>query len=199
MSMSFNNILLLSALLLTACATSEGPVDSVSQQDGDKTINTTSESDVQKYSEAVTLLGSGQLDKAHEALTDFTEDHPHLAGPWANLALIAIKRNKMGEAEKLLNKALERNPNLAQAYNLMAFIEKNRGNIVKARDLYIKAIELKENYALAHYNLALIYDIYMQDIPKAVAHYQKYMALNKTPDKNTAEWVEQLKASLKKG
>ena len=199
MSMSFNNILLLSVLLLTACATAEGPSEQVSQQDAEKALKTTSESDLQKYRDAITLLGSGQLDKAHEALTEFTEDHPHLAGPWANLALIAIKRNKMGEAEKLLTKALERNPNLAQAYNLMAYIEKSRGNIIKARDLYIKAIELKENYALAHYNLALIYDIYMQDIPKAVAHYQKYMALNKTPDKKTAEWVEQLKASLKKG
>ena len=199
MSMSFNNLLLLSVLLLSACATSEGPSEPVSQQDVDKALKATSESDVQKYREAIALLGNGELDKAHEALTEFTEDHPHLAGPWANLALIAIKRNKMEDAEKLLNKALERNPNLAQAYNLMAYIEKQRGNIVKAKDLYIKAIELKENYALAHYNLALIYDIYIQDIPKAVAHYQKYMALNKTPDKKTAEWIEQLKASLKKG
>ena len=82
---------------------------------------------------------------------------------------------------------------------MMGFIEKQKGNIVKARDYYLRAIEIKDNYALAHYNLALVYDIYIQDIPKAIGHYQKYLALIKRKDQKTAEWVEQLKASMKKG
>ena len=195
----FINIILISSLILSGCATQETQPDNLSPQDIDKALKQTSESDISKYKETLALISSGDLDKAESSLKDFADDQPALAGPWANLALISIKRNKLDEAEKRLQLALARNPEMPQALNLMGYIEKQRGNIIKARDYYIKAIELKDNYALAHYNLALIYDIYIQDVPKAVAHYQKYLALTRYQDKKTAEWLDQLKASLKKG
>lgn len=198
-STSFINIALLSAIILSGCATQESKPDKLSQHNIDKALKETSESDIQRYRDAIALLANGELDKAESALMDFAEDRPELAGPWANLALINIKRNKLDKAEEFAQKALQRNPEMPQAFNLMGYIEKNRGNILKARDFYTKAIEIKENYTIAHYNLALLYDIYIQDIAKAVAHYQKYMALTKHKDKKTADWLDQLKASLKKG
>ena len=199
MSTLFINITLLTALLLSGCATHEDKTKHLSEQDINKALKETSESDIQEYRNALSLLANGKLDKAESALVSFSEDHPELAGPWANLALINIKNNKLEKAEKLLEAALQRNPKMPQAFNLMGFIEKNRGNIIKARVLYTKAIEMKGNYAIAHYNLALLYDIYIQDIPKAIIHYQKYMRLTKNKDKNTAEWLNQLRVSLKKG
>ncbi len=195
----FSNLALLTAIILSGCASQEVKQDELSQQEQDKAIKQTTESDLQKYGEAITLLGNGDLDKARSMLLEFSGERPELAGPWANLGLISIKQNKLDEAEAQLTKALQKNPDLAQAHNLMGYIEKSRGNIIKARDYYIRAVELKDNYALAHYNLALIYDIYIQDINKAIDHYQKYLALIKNKDKQTAEWLDQLKASLKKG
>lgn len=198
-STSFIKIALLSAILLSGCATHESKPDKLSQQDIDKALKETTESDIQKYRDAIALLAQGELVMAKSALIEFTEDRPELAGPWANLALISIKQGKLDKAEALLHKAIERNPKMSQAFNLMGYIEKDRGNILKAKDFYTKAIKLKNNYAIAHYNLALLYDIYIQDIYKAVTHYQKYMALTKHKDKRTADWLGQLKASLKKG
>ena len=186
-------------MFLFGCASHETKPEKLSQQEIDKALKQTTESDIKKYRDAIALLSNGELDRAQAALIEFTEERPELAGPWANLALIEIKQNKLDKAEALLHKALQRNPEMPQALNLMGYIEKNRGNIIKARDFYSKAIEIKDNYALAHYNLALLYDIYIQDIAKAVAHYQKYMALTKYKDKKTADWLDQLKASLKKG
>lgn len=186
-------------LLLAACASQQAPTDTPSQQKIDKAIQSTSSSDIQKYRQAISLLSAGELEKAKLALIEFTEDRPQLAGPWANLGLIYIKQNRPEEAERYLDKAIERNPELAQAYNLKAYIEKSKGNILKSVELYKKAVSLKDNYAIAHYNLALLYDIYIQDIPKAVAHYQKYISLIKKKDKQTADWLEQLRASMKKG
>jgi len=199
MSTSFINTIFISIVLLSGCASQESRPDKLSQQSIDKALKETSESDIEKYRDAIALLGNGKLDKAETALTEFTEDRPELAGPWVNLALINIKRNKLDKAEHLLQQSLQRNPEMPQAYNLLGYIEKSRNNIIKARDHYIKAVELKHNYAIAHYNLALLYDIYIQDIGKAVAHYQKYMALTKYKDKRTADWLDQLKATLKKG
>jgi len=198
MSTSFINILLLTTLFIAGCATDQARPDKLSQQDVDKALKETSQSDILKYREAITFLAKGNLDEAEARLIEFSEERPELAGPYANLALIHIKRNKLELAEQMLSKALQRNPEMPQAYNLMGYIEKNRGNIIKAKDMYSKAIELKNNYALAHYNLALLYDIYIQDISKAVMHYQTYLALTKNQDKITAEWVNQLKASLTK-
>ena len=197
--MLYSNLAVLAAVILSGCASQEVKQDELTQQEQDKAIKQATESDLQKYAEAITLLGNGELDKAKALLLEFTEERPDLAGPWANLGLISIKQDKLDDAEAQLTKAIKRNPDLAQAQNLMGYIEKSRGNIIKARDYYIRAVELKDNYALAHYNLALIYDLYMQDINKAIEHYQKYLALIKNKDKQTAEWLDQLKASLKKG
>ncbi|MDH5445569.1 MAG: tetratricopeptide repeat protein [Gammaproteobacteria bacterium] len=194
----FINTLVIAAIL-TGCATQETQPDKVSAQDIDKALKQTSEADIAKYKEILALINEGKLDKAEAALKDFADDQQALAGPWANLALISIKRNKLEEAEQRLQKALARNPEMPQALNMMGFIEKQKGNIVKARDYYLRAIEIKDNYALAHYNLALVYDIYIQDIPKAINHYQKYLALTKYKDKKTVQWLDQLKASMKKG
>lgn len=197
--MLYSNLAVLAAVIMSGCASQEVKQDELTQQEQDKAIKQATESDLQKYAEAITLLGNGELDKAKALLLEFTEERPDLAGPWANLGLISIKQDKLDDAEAQLTKAIKRNPDLAQAQNLMGYIEKSRGNIIKARDYYIRAVELKDNYALAHYNLALIYDLYMQDINKAIEHYQKYLALIKNKDKQTAEWLDQLKASLKKG
>ena len=199
MSTSFINLVFIPIILLSGCASQESMPDKLSPQSIDQAVKATTESDIEKYRHAITLISSGDLDKAEAELMEFAEDHPELAGPWANLGLISIKRNKLEKAEELLHKALKRNPDMPQAYNLLGFIEKSRNNIIKARDYYIKAVELKSNYTLAHYNLALLYDVYIQDIAKAVAHYQKYMTLIENKDKKTADWLDQLKASLKKG
>ena len=64
---------------------------------------------------------------------------------------------------------------------------------------YKEAIENKNDYAIAHYNLALLYDIYFQDVAKAIPHYEKYMELINNEDKNTADWLEQIKRKTDNG
>lgn len=194
----FTSLLTLS-ILLSACSAPEVRPDSSLRKIDETEINQTSESDIQKYREAINYISTGELEKAYTILLDFSEQHPQLAGPWANLALISIKQNKIPEAESLLNKALQRNPKMPQAHNLMGFIEKQKGNIIKAKEHYEQAVEYKDDYAIAHYNLALLYDIYIQDIAKAIVHYQKYMTLTNNKDKKTATWLEELKSTIKKG
>jgi tetratricopeptide (TPR) repeat protein len=122
-----------------------------------------------------------------------------LAGPYVNLAIIAIQDKNSEEAFKLVNLALNKNPNLAQALNLLAFLEQQEGKIQQAEKHYQDAIKNKDDYAIAHYNIALLYDIYLQDIDKAIVHYERYMKLINNKDKRTADWLEQLKSSKESG
>lgn len=155
------------------------------------------EAEIKLYQQAITYLNENQLDKAESILLKFADNQPNLAGPWGNLGLIQLKRNNIDEAEKLLKKALEKNPQMAQALNLLGVIENKRGNIKQANHLYTQAIHHKNDYAIAHYNLALLYDVYLQDIKKAVKHYQRYLKLVNNQDQKTADWLEELKLSLK--
>jgi len=152
-----------------------------------------------RYQSALTELNNGDYETAKKSLQKIIDIDADLAGPWANLALIHIKQNYYEEAEKKVTIALDKNPKMAQALNIAGFIEYQKGNINTAKNYYQKAITNKPDYALAHYNLALLYDVYLQEIAKAVIHYQRYLDLSDHQDKKTRVWVKELKRNLPQG
>jgi len=151
------------------------------------------------YENALAELNYGDVKTAEKYFLDVTKTHPSLAGAWANLAVIYIKQKNYGKAEGYIQKALEKNPSMAQALNMAGFIEEKNGNINKAKVFYERAITEKPDYALAHYNLALLHDVYLQNIVEAVKHYQQYLILFDGEDKKTKNWVNELKRNIKNG
>lgn len=184
------------ALLLTSCATTSETPDIASSG---KSPLEQSASELSLYKKALKLLNSDKLDSSKEIFQQINSNRPELAGPYANLAIIALKNNNPEKALKLVEVALSKNPNLAQALNLLAYLEQISGNIQQAKEHYKKAIQNKNDYAIAHYNIALLYDVYLQDIESAIPHYEKYMKLINNADKNTADWLEQIKRKKDNG
>lgn len=201
----FYTRLILLFLLLSGCAT--GPTQiTPSGSKNDAQIKNTSdaqkladENPITLYRNAITELNNNNLDTAKENFLKIIKIQPNLAGPWANLALINIKQERYKEAEKNIQTALEKNPEMSQALNIAGYIEKQKGNIIAAKKFYEQAIAKKPDYALAHYNLALLYDIYLQNIKKAVEHYQRYLSLLDHEDKKVKNWVNELKLNIKSG
>lgn len=199
MSMYSIKIILL-FLLLTGCVTGPTgtPVPAPQNAKQDNTQeNIPKNNPITLYRTAITDLNNNDLKNAESNFRTITKSEPDLAGPWANLALINIKQENYVEAEKNVRTALERNPEMAQALNIAGFIETRKGNITKAKEYYIQAVVKKPDYALAHYNLALLYDVYLQNIKKAVEHYQLYLSLLGYEDIKTKNWVEELKLNIK--
>ena len=199
-SMSINNRLLVPALLLTtliSCTPAIQPGHTATgvRPDSDRAL--VSESDRNNYRNAITALNNNKLDLAESILKEMLKNRKDLAGPWTNLGLVYLKKNDVPNASKALEQALQINPKQAYALNLMGVIEYNNGNAQKAMEYYQTALQHKPDYANAHYNLALAYDIFYQNIPKAVEHYQQYMELTKHEDKATGTWLDQLSATLK--
>ncbi len=158
-----------------------------------------SQSDREKYRAGITALYQGELSSARRTFNEFIRLHPQLAGAYSNLALIEYKEAKYAEAMKLAEKAITLNPQQAQAYHIRGKTYVKLGKIHEAKADYLKAVELKPGYIQAQYNLALLYDIYLQDIASAVKHYELYMALNKTQDEKTRDWISHLKGTLANG
>lgn len=181
--------LLIIALLLTSCsATNETSSGYTSN------LNPLEQSDSERnlYKNAITFLNNEKLDAAKEIFNELKSERPELAGPYANLAIIALRQKDSEHALKLVKLALTKNPKLAQALNLLAYLEQTKGEIQSAEKHYKEAIKNNNNYAIAHYNLALLYDVYLQDVKKAITHYERYMKLINNEDKKTADWLEQL-------
>ncbi|VAW68057.1 hypothetical protein MNBD_GAMMA09-2392 [hydrothermal vent metagenome] len=149
------------------------------------------------YRDGITALYNNDYPKAKKIFDEFIRNRPEMAGAYSNLALLHFKKNEYAESLKLVNKAIELNPEQAQAYNLRGQIYIINGNINKAKDDYLKAVKIKPAYKNAQYNLALLYDIYLQEIELAIKHYEIYMKLIKKPDDATKEWIQHLKGTLK--
>jgi tetratricopeptide (TPR) repeat protein len=184
------------ALLLSSCSSTN---ENASVSDSGLSPLQQSDSERDRYKKAITLLNNNKLDAAKKILLQFKSERPELAGPHANLAVIALKNNDPEKALELVKIALTKNPKLPQALNLLAYLEQVSGEIRSAEKHYKEAIENKKDYAIAHYNIALLYDVYLQDVESAISHYQHYLKLIGNKDKNTADWLEQLKRTREKG
>ncbi len=192
-------LIILSISALSACvAVPEKQSVTTAQTDMVETI-TVSSADSEKYKSGLIALSNNDDSKAERIFNDLLEDHPELAGPYTNLALIQFKKKDYALSLELVNKALQRNPEQAQGYQLRAQIFLARGKIIDAKKDYIKAVQLKPDYINAHYNLALLYDIYLQEITLAIKHYETYLSLLKETDEATQEWVNHLKGTLANG
>lgn len=198
LSNKFYSLLVLIAFLLalTSCAQNESkaPVDS---QSTDSKKRSVSAADRETYKKAMTALYNNKLSQAQRIFNEFVRNQPNLAGGYSNLALIHFKKKEFDKSLKQVNKALSLNPKQAQALNLRAQIYVIKGEIHKAKDDYLLAVKYKPNYANAQYNLALLYDVYLQEIKLAIQHYKIYMSLLKKPDEATKEWISHLEGTLK--
>ncbi len=179
-------------MAVTACSNQTSTTKAVDNKQ-------TAESSVQElqlYKSAIIALNNNELDKAEQLFITMSERQPNIAGSWANLALISIKKADLAQAEVYTKTALTKNPNMPQALNLSGYLAQQKGEINKAKSYYLQAISHKSDYALAHYNVALLFDIYLQDIAKAIEHYQFYLAYSEQKDENTENWLEGLKATM---
>ncbi|MFK5893305.1 MAG: tetratricopeptide repeat protein [Pseudomonadota bacterium] len=158
-----------------------------------------SKAEREKYRAGITALYNNDLSKAQRIFNEFIRNKPKLAGGYANLALVHFKKKEFKKSLKQVNKALKLNPKQVQALNLRAQLYVLDGKIHKAKADYLLAVKTKPKYVNAQYNLALLYDVYLQEIELAIQHYKIYMSLLKKPDEITQDWITHLEGTLKNG
>ncbi|VAW58074.1 TPR domain protein, putative component of TonB system [hydrothermal vent metagenome] len=148
------------------------------------------------YREGITALYNNDFPVAERIFKEFILNKPELAGAYSNLALMHFRKKEYDASLKLVNKAIQLNPRQSQAYNLRGQLYIIDGKIHEAKNDYSEAIKLKPGYSNAQYNIALLYDIYLQEIELAIKHYEIYLSLLKKPDEATKEWINHLKGTL---
>ena len=153
----------------------------------------------QFYEEAIGSLKSGKTDIAVELLLQVSSDAPEKPYVFTNLGLAYFKLGKLDLAEKAFQEAIIRNDDDAVAHNHLGILQRQKGQFQTARQHYERAIDGDSRYAPAYLNLGILFDIYLQDLKKALKHYQKYQSLQSEENSQVAGWIVDIERRLKSG
>lgn len=148
---------------------------------------------VRAFDAARRALAAGRTAEAERGFVALTKSHPDLAGPHANLGLIHRQAGRYAEAIAALERAVQLAPQRADLHNQLGITYRMAGRFAKARTAYERAIEADPNYALAWLNLGILEDLYLWDRQRALALYERYLALAPAGDENVRKWVADLK------
>jgi tetratricopeptide (TPR) repeat protein len=141
------------------------------------------------YARALGLMKSDSDAEALALLRQISTKVPQFSGPLVNQGVILLKQKKYAEAETALKAALKANPRSPYANNLLGIALREQGKFIDAKSAYQAALALDPNYAKAHFNLGVLADLYMQELPLALSHYEKYQALQSKADPAVANWI----------
>lgn len=188
-------ILLISAVLFTGCESpGKQPTTTDTTPSHTKSIGL-SDLDQNYYGKALDNIDNGDFKKALKLLQKLNKKYPFNIGIKINLASSYLSLGRLDNAASVAEQALKTNNTVAELHNVLGLIAIEQKRFRKAETEYLLAVTLDKNLANAHFNAALLYDIYFQDIPKAYTYYSKYLVLV-PDDQNVKDWLDQLKYSL---
>lgn len=141
------------------------------------------------YAKALGLMNADKDDEALALLQKVAAKTPQFSGPWLNQAVILIKQQKYAQADRILQEALKANPRNPYTFNLRGIALRGQGKFADAKAAYESALAVDPNYAKAHFNLGVLADLYMQDLPLALSHYERYQSLQSKADPAVANWI----------
>lgn len=145
-----------------------------------------------EYERALKAMKNGKNQEAMVLFQSIAARYPSLAGPWINQGIIHLRKEEFDEAAEKLRKAVSIYPNHAYAHNLLGVALREQGQFKDAKASYLKAISIDKNYANAHYNLAVLADLYLQDLPLALEHFRTFQSLQDEPDQQVEGWIKDL-------
>jgi len=145
------------------------------------------------FDEARRALAAGRTEQAEKAFRALAQAHPELGGPHANLGLIQRQAGKLPEAAAALEQAVAASPSQPLYWNELGVTYRMQGRFTQAREAYEQALALDAGHAGATLNLAILNDLYLNDGVRALALYEKYLALTPAGDAKVGKWVADLK------
>jgi len=178
-------------LLLSACET---PAGRPTAKSSTASLESLSPSQAGLFQSAIADLEQKSPKTAEATLQALLKERSDIAELWLNLALSQYQQQNYAHAEKTLEKILVAFPRAEQAHNLAGLIAVEKGEFKRAQEHYQEALRLNPSYANALYNMALLQDVYLQNIASAIDYYNRYLAVV-DEDEATKAWVENLAQS----
>lgn len=181
------------ALLIGACANQTARKSAPVPEPKKVEIPVFTEAQKTAFNQALSLLREGNLDSAEQAFLSLVKQSPRMAGALANLGIISELRGDASKARDYFEKTLSANPANAEALVHLALYEMEAGQFDLAERQLLQVVASAPENALAHYNLGVLYELYLQRYDEAQGHYQRYTELHKSEDTAIVErWIKLL-------
>ena len=124
----------------------------------------------------IALYHAGRLDEAEVALNNVLGDNPRSDAALSMLGLIAAQKRDWSGASKIISRAVAAKPADPAGQNALVLAELNSNrNTDLAISRLNKLISAYPDYAPAAYNLAAIYDFWIDDQAAAIGWYREYL------------------------
>ena len=194
-------LLLASAIIISACATSDPsrPTARIEiQEELGFTIveKARVSSDVRgDYDEALTHLEQGAHEQGIALLEAVVEAAPQLSAPRIDLGIAYHRAGDLEAAEHSLLLALESNPDHPIARNELGIVYRKAGRFAEARQSYEAALAIYPGYHFARRNLAILCDLYLADLNCALENYEAYMA-TVPGDEKASMWISDIRQRI---
>jgi tetratricopeptide (TPR) repeat protein len=148
------------------------------------------------YNDAIAALKEGDAKTAEILLTRLATDGAEKPWLYTNLGLAQFHLQHYELAEDAFRQALARDADDAVALNHIGILERRKGNFENALQAYQRAIEIDAKYARVHLNLGILFDLYLQDLEKALQHYRLYQTLTNDENEQVAGWIVDIERRL---
>jgi tetratricopeptide (TPR) repeat protein len=185
--------LLLALLVFGGCAVG-GPVTAPATIERDAATQADATA-LTLYEQATGAMAAGDFDEAELRFKKFLLQYPEFPGAHVNLAIIEAMRHNDEAARVSLDAALALNPEFPAALNQLGQLLRRNGDFSAAEAAYLKAVTVRPDYALAHYNLGVLYELYLQRLEDALASFEAYQALV-VEDKQVEKWIADLRRRI---
>ena len=150
-----------------------------------------------QFEQAIDFMRAGKDKDAAALFTHISKLDSKLASPHTNLGILFYQEGKPQKAEAEFKQALDIDHKDYVAANYLGMLYRSQGRFHDAEAAYNKALAAKPDYAYAHLNLAILYDIYLDELPKALDHYQEYQRISGDSDKRLVGWLADLRQRMK--
>jgi tetratricopeptide (TPR) repeat protein len=147
------------------------------------------------FEQAAAVMAAGDYVEAEFRFKEFLLRYPDYPGAHVNLAIIHATQQDDAASRAALDAALALNPEHPSALNLLGQQLRRIGDFSGAEAAYLKAVTVSPDYALAHYNLGVLYELYLQRLDAALEHFEAYQALV-GEDKQVEKWIADLRRRL---
>lgn len=183
-------------LLLAGCGTLSEEPDSRGRGLGQRVepvSNPLDEGSRRTLDRAVEALSRGSYAQARELLAALDGDYDYESPVLLARARLERETGRQKNAMSHYETLLQVEPGHPVAANNLALLYREQGRIGDARELLSRALEESPKRPRLHYNSAVLHELYLMNLGKALEHYRRYQALTPEDDDKVARWIQDLK------
>jgi len=144
------------------------------------------------FDRAVLMMEDEEYEQAAELLEKIIEKSPGVTAPYIDLAIACRHLGDTERAEEYLKKAMNLIPEHPLACNEYGQLLRRTGKFNESRAIYEKGIAGFPDYYPLHKNLGILCDLYLNDPPCALEHYEIYSQAM-PEDEQVKLWIADLR------